>query len=177
MNRTEIENIIAEYPVYQYAFVKPEAVPFSEKVRMICKNECERYGKSWSCPPAVGAVEECQKRCHTYENVLVFSTVAEAADTYDFSSRLATKKEHEYITSEIESKMKKNGYCVLTLSSDSCAICEQCAYPHEKCRHPEQMHPCIESYSIVITPLLEQLEFDYYISENLILWFSIIFFS
>lgn len=177
MNNQEIESLIAEHPLYQYAILPTEKIPFSEKVRAICAEECERYGKSWSCPPAVGSVEACKEKCNTYNQVLVFSTVAEAVDAYDFTSRLATKKEHEEITCQIESVMKERGYDVLTLSSDSCAICDSCAYPEELCRHSEQMHPCIESYGIVITPLLEELQFDYYLSENLILWFSMIFFS
>lgn len=177
MNYEKIEDLIAEYPLYQYAIIPTDRVPFSEKVRTICSAECERYGRSWSCPPAVGTVEFCEKKCNSYGQVLVFSTVAEAVETYDFASRLATKKEHEQITCQIEMAMKTLGYDVLTLSSDSCAICDSCAYPSESCRHKEQMHPCIESYGIVVTPLLEELQFDYYLSENLILWFSMIFFS
>lgn len=177
MNQAEIESLFAEYPIYQYAFLKPQEIPFSEKVRFICKEECERYGKSWSCPPAVGTVEECQKRCMKYDHVLLFSTVAEAGDTYDFQSRLDTKKEHEFYTTELESKLRAAGMDVLTLSSDSCAICESCAYDAAPCRHREQMHPCIESYGIILTPLLEKLEMDYFLSEQHILWFSIILFN
>lgn len=177
MNHEKIEQLIAEYPLYQYAILPTQRVPFSEKVRTICATECERYGKSWSCPPAVGSVEACREKCNSYDQVLVFSTVAEAVDAYDFASRLATKKEHEQITCQIEAAIRAEGHHVLTLSSDSCAICDSCAYPGEPCRHVKQMHPCIESYGIVVTPLLEELQFDYYLSENLILWFSMIFFS
>lgn len=177
MNYDKIEDLIAEFPLYQYAILPTENVTFSERVRTICTSECERYGKSWSCPPAVGSVGACKEKCNSYGQVLVFSTVAEAVEAYDFASRLATKKEHEQITCQIEAAMKKQGYHVLTLSSDSCAICDSCAYPSESCRHVDQMHPCIESYGIVVTPLLEELQFDYYLSENIILWFSMIFFS
>ena len=58
----KIEEKIAGFPICEYAFIRPEEIPFSEKVRYICRTECPRYGKSWSCPPAVGAVEECRKR-------------------------------------------------------------------------------------------------------------------
>ena len=68
------------------------------------------------------------------------------------------------------------GYEIYTLSSDSCAICEKCAYPEGlACRHPEHMHPCIESHGIVVSDLVERLEMDYYLGERLLLWFSIIF--
>lgn len=177
MKHQEIEGLLTQYPLYQYAIISSEQVPFSDKVRTICETECERYGQSWSCPPAVGTVEECREKCASYDHVLLFSTVAEVADTYDFASRLATRKEHEEITGQIETLIKGLKGHTLTLSSDSCSICDSCAYPAEKCRHKDQMRPCIESYGIVLMPLLEQLEFDYSLSENLILWFSMIFFS
>lgn len=173
MTTQEIERLFSEYPIYQYAFITPSEIPFSEKVRIICKEECERYSKSWSCPPAVGTVEECKTRSLNYSHALIFSTVAEAGNAYDFQSRLETKIEHEFYTTELETKLKEAGLQVLTLSSDSCAICEECAYGTCACRHPEKMHPCIESYGIILTPLLEKLDMDYSIGEQHILWFSI----
>ena len=63
MTQTEIEEYITQFPIYQYAFVKPEDIEFNDRVRQICKKECSRYGASWSCPPAVGTVEVCKERC------------------------------------------------------------------------------------------------------------------
>ena len=77
--QTNIENRITEFPVCEYAFVRPEEIPFSEKVRYICQTECPRYGKSWACPPAVGSVEECRKRCLSYDGGVFFYTMREGA--------------------------------------------------------------------------------------------------
>lgn len=49
MTQTEIEEYITQFPIYQYAFVKPEDIEFNDRVRQICKKECSRYGASWSC--------------------------------------------------------------------------------------------------------------------------------
>ena len=54
----KIETIISQYPLIQYAFCATSELVFSEKVRHICETECERYGKSWSCPPGVGEAPE-----------------------------------------------------------------------------------------------------------------------
>ena len=51
VTKEEIEAFITQFPIYQYAFVKPEDIDFNERVRAICKKECPRYGNSWSCPP------------------------------------------------------------------------------------------------------------------------------
>lgn len=77
-SRTELQKIIpvddfiSQYPVCQYMVLDAAEIPFSEKVRHICRTECGRYGKSWSCPPGVGEVEECRQKCLQYEKALVF---------------------------------------------------------------------------------------------------------
>ena len=101
--REKIEATLSAYPVCEYAFVKPKELPFRDEVRYICRTECPRYGTSWSCPPAVGTVEECRKRCLGYEDVLMFTTIAEGVDTEDMSAMLATRREHEEITRQIQS--------------------------------------------------------------------------
>ena len=177
MTKEEIEEFITQFPVYQYEFVKPEEIDFNERVRTICKRECPRYGNSWSCPPAVGKVEKCRERCMAYGQALFFSSVTEVTDITDMDESLKTKREHEKMTKIIEDYMSSHGLSVYTLSSDSCAICDKCAFPREQCRHPDQMHPCIESHGIVVANLVERCSMDYYMGEHLLLWFSLIFFS
>ena len=58
----KIEAFLADYPICQYGFLKSEDILFSDKVRYICEKECPRYGKSWSCPPAVGEVADCSMK-------------------------------------------------------------------------------------------------------------------
>ena len=43
----EIEEYIAEYPIYQYAFIDSKKIEFSDRVRTICKKECE-YDSLWT---------------------------------------------------------------------------------------------------------------------------------
>ena len=105
----EIEEFICQYPVYQYAFFPPEEIEFSFRVRWICEKECERYNSTWACPPAVGSVEECRKRCLGYRECFLFSTIAEVSDVINFEETLATRKEHEAITAAIESFIRQRG--------------------------------------------------------------------
>ena len=44
MTQTEIEEYITQFPIYQYAFVKPEDIEFNDRVRQICKKECSAAG-------------------------------------------------------------------------------------------------------------------------------------
>lgn len=173
----ELEAFIAQFPVYQYNFINPVDVTFTERVRWICQTQCVRYGKSWSCPPGVGSVEACARHCRSYKEALFFSSLEVAENVLDFSETMKKKQPHEDITYAIEKKLRSMGYDVFALSSDSCAICDKCAYPGSRCRHPENMHPCIESQGIVVADLTEKADMDYYIDANTLIWFSLIFFK
>ncbi|WP_434309078.1 DUF2284 domain-containing protein [Hominifimenecus sp. rT4P-3] len=177
MNQSkEIEERLRELPLCQYEFLPADQVPFSGRVREICKRECSRYGKSWSCPPAVGTWEECQRRALAYRSAFVFSTVAEVEDTENLAEMLATRGDHEAVVRQVRDVfLQVYGTC-LTLSSESCDVCQNCAYP-EACRHPERMLPCIESYGVVVPLLAEQCGMEFSFGAGTVTWFGLIFFD
>lgn len=177
INREELEQELLQYPIMQYAFLKTDQVSFLQRVRDICKNECPRYGTSWSCPPAVGTVEECRERCHQFEKVFVFTTIAEVSDIMNLEETLATRMEHEEITREVTEIFQKHFGPTLTLSTESCEICEHCAYPDAPCRYPKKMFPCVESYGILATELAELGEMEFMNGANVVTWFSVIFYE
>ena len=75
MDLRQVEQQLCQLPFYQYLWLKPEELPFSERVREVCRGECPMYGKSWSCPPVVGSVTECRERCLRYDKALLLVTV------------------------------------------------------------------------------------------------------
>ena len=59
-NKSAILQEIAHLPIHEYAFMNSRDVIFSDEVRGLCeKKACGLYGTSWTCPTAVGSVEEC----------------------------------------------------------------------------------------------------------------------
>lgn len=174
--RMQIEAMLAEYPICQYGFLKSEEIVFSEKVRYICRTECGRYGKSWSCPPAVGEVEACRQRCLQYANALIFTTLAEVSDLSDMEETLATRFEHEKVVKSIREALKDMGEACFALSSESCARCTSCAYP-AACRYPETMLPCIESQGILVTAAAEACGIEYFYGGNVVTWYGVLFFG
>lgn len=171
----KVESMLAEYPICQYGFLKSDEIVFSEKVRYICKTECDRYGKSWSCPPAVGEVAQCREHCLSFVYALVFTTLAEVTDIADMQETLATRFQHEAVVKELGGKLRELGEEYFALSSESCAICETCAYP-KSCRHREYMLPCIESQGILVTDAAEKCGIEYFYDSNTVTWYGIIFF-
>ena len=174
MNRELLERRLAELPLYGYFFIDPAALEFSERVRTICRQECPMYGKSWACPPGVGPVAECRKKCLSYSRGLCVSTIVEVADISDMTQTLATRPAHEEITHQAAALLKGQGLEIMGLSSDSCALCRRCTYPDAPCRHPERMFPCVESHGIVVTALAEKYGIEYQYGGNIVTWFSLL---
>ena len=174
MDRKKIETEIASLPICGFSFIPVSDIPFKEEVRYICKTECPRYGKSWSCPPATGSLEECRKRCEEYEGGFLFTTMTETDDPEDLEGMLATRKEHEDITRAVRDIFRKECRNILVLSTESCAICSRCTYPEQPCRHPDRMFESLEGYGILVTELAERCGIPFLDETRLITWFSLL---
>ena len=128
LNTEKFEDFIAEYPIYEYRLLDTKELSVAELVRIVCKQECERYGTSWACPPAVGTLKECEARIHSYDRAVFFSSVAEVSDLMNMEEMLATRDAHEELTTKVAEYLKGEGFCTFTLSTESCDICKECAY-------------------------------------------------
>jgi len=176
MNLERLEARLQELPLYTYGIYSTDELMFTERVRYICKAECPRYGKSWACPPAVGTVEECSAKCLSYPKFLMISTITEISDIANIEEGLATRPAHEEITRQVRDMLLEETDDVYVLSTESCGICETCAWPDGPCRHPDKMFPCVESHGILVTEMAERNGIDFLAGSNLVTWFSILFF-
>ena len=177
MDMTRLESELSQLPLYFYGFVDPKSLEFSKRIRYICGAECPMYNKTWACPPAVGEVAACEHKCKGFENCLLIGTITEVADIADIDAALATRPEHEDITNQVRGFFRAQGIEPYILSTEACAECARCAWlDGEPCRHPDRMHPCVESHGINLIPTLEEngLEFQY--GENIVTWYSLLFF-
>ena len=177
MDMEKLEAGLAELPLLGYFSIDPKALEFSERIRWICENECPMCGQTWACPPAVGSVTSCRAKCRSYENCLMIATITEVADIADLEETLATRPDHEAITEEVAALMKAQGVSPYILSTEACAICQRCAWlDGELCRHPEKMHPCVESHGINIIPTLEENGIEFQFGANVVTWISLLFY-
>ena len=177
MDITRLESELSQLPLYYYGFIDPKSLEFSERIRYICSAECPMYNKTWACPPAVGEVKACEDKCKAFESCLLIGTITEVVDIADIEAALATRPEHEDITNQVRGFFREQGIEPYILSTEACAVCERCAWlDGQPCRHPDRMHPCVESHGINLIPTLEEhgLEFQY--GENIVTWYSLLFF-
>lgn len=178
MDKQKLEAQMAELPLFVYFYIDPKELEFADRIRHICQTECPMYGKSWACPPGVGPVADCQKKCLGYNSCLVIGTLAECADIADIAETLATRPAHEKITNQVRDLMRQQGVQPYILSTEACAVCDRCAYLDGlPCRLPGKMHPCVESHGIVLTTVLEEHGIPFQYGDNVVTWFSLLFFN
>jgi len=119
MNRELLEEKLSELPLYIYDFLDIRELEFSERIRWICEHECPMYGKSWACPPGVGSVRECQRKCLSYENCLLISSIVEVNDITNIDETLATRPDHEALTNEVRDILREMGEDPYVLSTEA----------------------------------------------------------
>ena len=174
MDRELLERQMMELPIVQYEFFETADLTFTPRVRYVCESECPQYGKSWACPPGVGSVAECRERCLSYPHALLITTMTEVSDISDIQETLSTRAPHEEITRQVNALIRGQGVESYALSTESCAICQQCTCPDAPCRHPDRMFPCVESHGILITETAERYGIAFEMGGNIVTWFSLI---
>ena len=177
MDSEKLEGQLAELPLLGYFFIDPKKLEFSHRVRWICEHECPMYGKTWACPPGVGSVESCRQKCLSYGSCLMIATATEVFNISDMEEGLATRPAHEAITNEVGQLLEEQGIKPYILSTEACAICEECTCPAGlPCRHSEKMHPCVESHGINLIPAMEENGLDFQFGGNAVTWISLLFY-
>ena len=97
----KFEEFISQYPIFEYRILDTKDITIQERVRTICQEECERYDSTWACPPAVGTLQECEKKIKSYPQAVFFSSVAEVSDIMNMEEMLSTRRAHEDLTTEV----------------------------------------------------------------------------
>ena len=175
MNRELLEERLAELPLYIYDHLDPKELDFSDRIRWICEHECPMYGRSWACPPGVGTVESCKGKCMGFKNCLMISTIVEVDDISNIEETLATRPQHEAITDQVGDLLRQQGVEPYILSTEACAICDRCAIlDGQPCRHPDRMHPCVESQGINVVPVMESCGMEFQFGCNVVTWISLL---
>ncbi|MDR2866480.1 MAG: DUF2284 domain-containing protein [Methanomassiliicoccaceae archaeon] len=124
----------------------------SNMVRQFCENNaCGKYGANWTCPPAVGPIDECISAVKKYSKVLVFRSDYKINEWYDYEKVEETIGRHQENVRRVRELIPKDAGDHLVLSGGGCVRCKECAYIRkEECRHPDTAIPPLEAYGIDI---------------------------
>ena len=67
--------------------LKMEALEFLPAVRDMCSaDRCQKYGRSWTCPPGCGTLEEAAAKAARYHRGVLLQTTAQLEDDFDIET-------------------------------------------------------------------------------------------
>ena len=179
MTEQELIEKILEKGVHAAAFLDTDKVPFDPQLRKYCNPQaCQSYGKNWGCPPAVGEIDELIGRAKQYERTLVYETVAQLEDSFDYEGIVAGGLRHKQITNEITPLIRSfTGSDLIQLSAGGCTVCERCSKTEgQPCRYPERALHSVSAYGIYVSRLAKICGLEYNNGENTVTMFGVVFF-
>ena len=85
---------------------------------------------------------------------------------------LEARADHEEITRQVNGLLRDQGTETYPLSTESCALCEDCTWPDAPCRFPDTLYPSIESYCVEVNRLASTAGIHYINGENTVTYFG-----
>jgi len=153
-----IEKIAKPHGIDEVFAISTEVIAVSDWVNLKCKYGCQRYGKSWCCPPETPPPDKVRSIMKEYKLALVLSGTVENPYLYRNNQR---KRRIQVTlwkgTLAVERELFLNGYYkAFSLVSENCALCPSCLYPND-CRFPQERRPSVEAFSIDIFETLRRI--------------------
>lgn len=161
--------------ITSFGVISTDKIVFSEEVRKICAgNQCRNYGKTWACPPAVGTFEECRDKCLQYSSAMVFASVYQLEDSFDFEGMQEGHREFKRVCDRLFDRID---FPCLLLSNEGCRRCQTCTYPDAPCRFPEKLFPSLEGHGILVNELAKSAGVPYIAGANTVSYFGMLYFE
>ena len=184
MERTEIFDRLAGIALSLGAFkasVLPvDAVETDTAFRDMCAaNACGNYGRNWMCPPDAGDIHDLIARLRTDSHVLVYQTVTELEDSYDFEGMMDAGVAHNKLMIRLRDALNTEGLSrILHLGAGGCRMCEVCAKrTGEPCRHPDLAVASLETYGINVSKLAVAAGMKYINGQDTVTYFGAVLFD
>ena len=165
---------------YKAGVIDAKDISLDRAFRDMCiSNVCGMYGKCYMCPPDVGEIDALMQEVGQYDYALVYQTVTELEDSYDFEGMLDAKKS-TYPMAQALRKIFLNLQIskILHLGAGGCGVCKVCAKrTNEPCRFPEKAMPSLEAYGINVSELAKAAGMKYINGQNTVTYFGAVLFS
>ena len=133
------------------------------EVRDACaKNTCGRYGKSWSCPPGCGSLEECAERVRAFSRGIIVQTIGQLEDEFDGEGMMEAAAAQGRRFRALSPKLRELFPGMLAIGTGSCSMCKECTYPDEPCRDPAGATSPMEALGMLVSEVCQANGVDYY---------------
>ena len=179
----ELFDKIIEAPLvrgaYRSAVIGTDAIVLDKAFRKMCEsNACGVYGRCYMCPPDVGDADKLMAEVGEYDYALVYQTVSELEDSFDFEGMIEAKQKSYPLAQSLRSVFADMGIKkVLHLGAGGCGVCESCSKQSgEPCRFPQKAMPSLEAYCVNVSELARAASMKYINGQNTVTYFSEILF-
>ena len=150
-----------------YAPLDVTTLEFLQDVRDMCNaKQCNRFDKSWACPPACGTLEEMRERVKGFSGGLLVQTVGDLEDSYDWDGIQETAKRQHENFERMWGELEKEYSSIFAMGTGGCIKCETCAYPDEPCRFPERMAASMEACGLFVSKVCTDNNLAYNYGPN-----------
>lgn len=165
---------------YKASVIEAESIVLSAVFRQSCAaNACGMYGRCYMCPPDVGEINGLMEEVGEYDYALVYQTVSELEDSFDFEGMLEAKNRTYPIAQRLRQIFADmNISRTLHLGAGGCGVCETCAKTENKpCRFPDRAMPSLEAYGVNVSELARSADMKYINGQNTVTYFGAVLFS
>lgn len=139
------------------------ALKAMREVRAMCESDrCRRFGRSWSCPPGCGTLEECAERMRSYSGGILVQTTVSLEDEFDIETMGKAQELHKNNFLTLARQARLLFPDCLPLTAGSCSICRTCTYPDRPCRFPGRMLSSMEAYGLLVSDVCRSSGLEYY---------------
>ena len=155
------------------ARLDPATIELREEVRAMCASgKCRMYGRSWSCPPACGTLEELRTRISGYREGILVQTVGQLEDSMDGEGMMEAEAQHKAHFSDMHDLLLQDYPDLLAIGAGTCTRCKTCSYPDAPCRFPDRMTSSMEALGMLVLDVCKANGLTYYYGPNTIAYTS-----
>jgi predicted metal-binding protein len=159
----QLKKLAEDIGFSQVGEVDPTALVPSPQVRAMCAaDRCQMYGKSWSCPPACGSVEELGARLSRCASGILVQTTVPLHDDFDLESITQGEQLHKTRFDALARQARLLNPTCMPLAAGTCTRCKQCTYPHRPCRFPSRVFPSMEACGLLVSDVCLRSGLKYY---------------
>ncbi|MCQ2437821.1 MAG: DUF2284 domain-containing protein [Clostridia bacterium] len=177
MNETALIAAALECGAAKATMIDVADIAMDTSFRDICaSNGCGNYGRSWTCPPADGPVEETMAKIRTFSRALWYQTVGEIEDSFDFEGMIEVAKHHSDVGQRLHDRLPDLiGGQFLHMGGGNCKLCEKCAYP-DPCRFPDRRLPAMEGWGVDVYNTTKKTDLKYINGKDTVTYFGMVLF-
>ena len=176
----KLASIALSLGAYKATVIPVDAVETDASFRDLCAaNVCGNYGRNWMCPPDAGEIHELMARLRTYTFMLVYQTVTELEDSYDFEGMMEAGVALNQLMHRLRDQLNGEGLSrVLHLGAGGCRMCPVCAKrTGEPCRKPDLAVASLETYGVNVSKLAPAAGMKYITGQYTVTYFGAVLFD